>query len=72
MMWETSSRFSTSRIFFETMRVFLPPLLEGNKEKDGVEHADDVEVANLDPSMFLYSTYYSFRWDFGNYFVDWC
>ena len=52
--------------------IFLPPLLGGNEEEDDGEYADDVEVANLDPSMFLHSTYYSFKRDLENYFVDWC
>jgi len=47
-------------------------LLEGDEEDDDREQEVEIGKRNLDPSLFLNSTYYSFKRRLGNYFVDWC
>ena len=48
------------------------PFLEGDEEDDDREQVVEIVESNLDPSLFLNSTYYSFKREMENYFVDWC
>jgi hypothetical protein len=52
------------------IRIDLPPLLESDEDEVG-EHVNRIQNENLDPSMFLHATYYSFKRELGNYLIDW-
>jgi hypothetical protein len=56
----------------DDLDIGLFPLLESDEEDDDTEQDVEIEKSNLDPSLYLNSTYYSFNRRLGNYFVDWC
>lgn len=47
----------------------FPLLLKGNKKEDE-EQVERIQETNLDPFLILHSTYYSFKQELGNYFVE--
>lgn len=49
----------------------LLSLLRKNEDEEVGEHVDRVQEGNLDPSMFLLTTYCSSKQKFGNHFIDW-
>jgi len=56
----------------DDLDIGLLSLLEGDKKDDDREQEVEIGEPNLDPSLFLNSTYYSFKQGLGNCFVNWC